>query len=94
VHNSFLPFSTSDEDEINGKVFFESAITSISAVVLTSLITEIYPQATAWNAGSPPAGSCKFYLLELDAVQCGRILLKFHSSVLTLFSEKNTILFL
>jgi len=59
VHNSFLPFSTSDEDETNGKVFFfESAITFMSALVLTSLITEIYPQATAWNAGSLPVDSC------------------------------------
>jgi len=65
----------------------------MSAVILTSLITEIYPQATACNGGSPPAGSCKFYLVRLDAVQCGRILLKFRSLVPTLFSEKNTNLF-
>jgi len=63
------------------------------AVELTSLITEIYPQATAWNVGSPPAGNCKFYLLGLDAVQCGRILLKFRSLVPTLLPEKNNILF-
>jgi hypothetical protein len=57
----------------------------MSAVVLTSLFTEIYPQATACNFGSPQAGSSKFYLLGLHAVQRGRILLRFRSVIPTYF---------
>jgi len=66
---------------------------SMSAVVLTSLITEIYPKATACTVGGPQAGSCKFYLLGLYAVECGRILLRFRSVIPTYFQRRKLFFF-
>jgi len=62
VHISFLPFSTSDEEEINGKVYRVSNYVHVSS---GTDVTHYWTLSTACNFGSPQAGSCKFYLLGI-----------------------------